>query len=114
MAMIGIYGVMAYTVAQRTHEIGVRVALGADVRSVTTMVLAQGARVAAIGVALGLAGSFALTRLLGGLLFGIGATDAATFAAVSLGLFAVALLASAIPARRASRIEPIIALRSLS
>ncbi len=111
LAIIGIYGVIAYSVAQRTHEIGVRMALGAGRGSVIAMVLAQGARLAAVGVALGLGGAFALTRLLGTLLFGVSVTDAFTFIAVALGLFSVALLASLIPAQRATRILPAIALR---
>jgi putative ABC transport system permease protein len=111
MAVIGIYGVIAYSVAQRTHEIGVRMALGAGRGSVVAMVLGQGARLALIGVALGLAGAFALTRLLGNLLYGISVTDSFTFITVALGLFVVAIAASLIPAQRATRILPVIALR---
>ncbi len=111
LAAVGIYGLIAYSVAQRTHEIGVRMALGAERSDVVKMVVRQGARLAAIGIALGLAGAFALTRLLGGMLFGIGATDALTFAAAPLGLLLVVLLATLLPALRATRISPLIALR---
>ena len=111
LAAIGIYGVIAYSVAQRTHEIGVRMALGAQRRTVLRMILGQSATLLAIGIALGLAGSFALTRTLSALLFGVTATDPLTFAGVSLLLAFVALIASFIPAQRATRIDPVIALR---
>jgi putative ABC transport system permease protein len=112
LAVIGIYGVIAYSVAQRTHEIGVRMALGARRASVLSLVLRQGARLAALGIGVGLAGAFAFTRLMRTLLFDTSVQDGFTFAVVAGGLFAVALLASLIPAHRAMRINPVSALRS--
>ena len=111
LAAVGIYGLMAYSVAQRTHEIGVRMALGAEQADVLRMVVRQGALLAAIGIVLGLGGAFALTRLLKAMLFGIGATDALTFAAAPLALILVVLLATSLPALRATRISPVVALR---
>jgi predicted permease len=111
LAAIGIYGVIAYSVAQRTHEIGIRMALGARQVDVLTLIMGQGARLAAIGLAVGLVGALALTRMLSTMLFAIRPTDPLTFAGVSLMLAAVALIASLIPAARASRIDPVIALR---
>jgi putative ABC transport system permease protein len=111
LAAVGLFGVVAYSVAQRTHEIGIRRALGADDRTVVMMVVKQGMMLAAGGVALGLAGSFALTRFLETLLFAVKPTDAPTYATVAAVLIGVALLASYLPARRAARVDPLSALR---
>ncbi len=112
LAMIGLYGVMAYRVAQRTREIGVRTALGARGRDVLALFVGEGVRLAAIGIGLGLVLAAALARVLRSVILGVTPTDPATFAAVTLLLTGVALLASYLPARRAARVEPIIALRS--
>jgi putative ABC transport system permease protein len=111
LAMIGIYGVTAYYVTQRTQEIGIRIALGAQVGDVMKLVLKNGMALAAIGVALGLAGAFALTRLMSSLLFAVKPTDTATFVIVSVCLLVTALLASYLPARRATKVDPLVALR---
>jgi putative ABC transport system permease protein len=111
LAAIGIYGLMAYSVAQRTQEIGIRLALGADGPRVRNMVVLQGARLAAIGVAIGLASAFGLARLVASLLFGVKAWDPAVFVSVPIVLALVALAAVWLPAIRASRVDPIVALR---
>ncbi len=112
LAAIGIYGVMAYSVAQRTHEIGIRMALGASAREVVKLVGRRALLLISAGLVLGLAGSLALTRLIASQLWGVTPTDPATFAAVSLLLAVVALLACFVPARRAIRVDPTVALRS--
>jgi len=106
-----VFGVMAYAVSRRTHEIGVRVALGARSVDVLGMVLGQGLRTIGAGLVIGFAGSLALTRAVESLLFGVTATDPLTFAGVILLLTASAMLACYIPARRASRVDPLVALR---
>jgi predicted permease len=111
LAAVGIYGVTSYTTRQRTHEIGIRITLGASKRDVLRLVLGHGLRLTLIGVVLGLAASFALTRFLTSLLLGVTSTDALTFSSVALLLCAVALFACFIPARRAMRVDPMVALR---
>src|SRR5205085_11407034 len=112
MAAVGIYGVMSYSVLQRTHEIGVRMALGAQQVDVLKLIVKKGVLLGVIGVAAGVATSLLLTRLISTLLFEVTATDTATFVAVSVVLFLVTLIACYVPARRATRVDPLKALRS--
>jgi putative ABC transport system permease protein len=111
LAAVGLYGLIAYTVTQRTHEIGIRMALGAEPRDVLKLVLGQGLKLALVGAAMGIAGALALTRLMQGLLFQVSPTDPVTFISVTALLTIVALAASYLPARRAMRVDPMIALR---
>jgi putative ABC transport system permease protein len=111
LSAIGLYGVLAYMVSRRTQEIGVRMALGAQAANVLRMVLREGVLAAAAGLGLGLAGALILARLMSTLLFGVKADDPITFSAVGLMMAAVAVLASYVPARRASRVDPMAALR---
>ena len=111
LASIGIYGVLAYHVEQSTHEIGLRMALGAQQRDVRRFVLRQGAVLAGLGVTIGLVGAFATARFLSSLLFGITPTDPASFIGVALLLSLVAMTAAYLPARRATQVDPMVALR---
>ena len=111
LSCVGIYGVISYLAGQRTHEIGIHIALGGQRRDVLRLILGRGAQMALIGVAVGVAGSLALTRLMAKLLFGVSVYDPLTFLAVAALLILVALAACYIPARRAMRVDPIVALR---
>jgi predicted permease len=112
LGVVGVYGVIAYIAARRTREVGLRIALGAEPRDVAQMFVRHGAVLAGLGIVLGVAGAAALSRLMSSLLFGVSPTDPLTYAAVSVGLAALALLAGYLPARRASRVDPVVALRS--
>jgi putative ABC transport system permease protein len=111
LAIVGIYGVMSYSVTQRTHEIGIRMAIGARPLDVFKMILGHGMKLALIGVGLGLVGAFIVTRFMATMLFGVEPTDATTFGAITAILIAVALLACYLPGRRATKVEPTISLR---
>ena len=112
LGIVGIYGAIAYIATERTREIGIRMALGAQIGDVRKLFLRQGLWLTATGIALGIAVALALSRVMSALLFGVGPTDPLTYVAVSAALGAVALLATYLPARRASRVDPIVALRA--
>jgi putative ABC transport system permease protein len=111
LGLVGIYGVMGYAVAQRTHEVGIRMALGAQPTDVFRLVVGAGMRLTLLGVAIGIAGALGVTRLMERLLYGVTPTDPLSFAGVALLMVAVALVACWVPARRATRVDPLVALR---
>jgi len=111
LASVGVYGIVSYAVTQRTHEIGIRMALGARAANVLSLIMKNGLTLVLTGIVLGIAGALALTRFLTTLLFGVTATDAVTFVVVSGIFFVIAIVASLIPALRATRVDPLIALR---
>jgi ABC-type antimicrobial peptide transport system permease subunit len=111
LTALGLYGVLTFSVARRTREIGIRVALGAQRRDVFRLIMIRGLALVGVGVVIGLAASFGLSRLIGALLFGVSPNSLTTLASVSAGLIAVALLACYLPARRAARVDPMVALR---
>ena len=111
LAATGVYGVLSYSVNQQAHEIGIRMALGAQPGSVLRLVVGQGLRLAAVGIVIGLAGAYELGRVTATLLYGVAPTDAVTFVGVTLLLCVIAVVACAIPARRAMRVDPMVALR---
>ncbi|HKR23420.1 MAG TPA: FtsX-like permease family protein, partial [Pyrinomonadaceae bacterium] len=111
LAVTGVYGVLSYSVSQRTHEVGIRMALGAGRRDVLRLFMGHGMKLVFVGLVIGLAGAFALTRLMSSLLFGVSTTDTLTFVSVAIGLVIVGLFACYIPARRATKVDPLVALR---
>jgi ABC-type antimicrobial peptide transport system permease subunit len=112
IAATGIYGMLSYLVVERTSEIGIRMALGAQRRNVLLLIVGDGMKLAAIGIAIGVAGAVVLMKVMSSVLVGVGPTDVLTFVAVSVGAFAVALLASYVPARRATKVDPLVSLRN--
>jgi putative ABC transport system permease protein len=112
IAATGIYGMLSYLVVERTSEIGIRMALGAERGNVLLLIVSDGMKLAGVGIVIGVAVAFVLSKVMSSLLFGVGQVDAFTFAAVSIGALAVALLACYIPARRATKVDPLVALRN--